>query len=260
MRQTKFADEDARRGIHEQQVSEIMGSNKTTDAVATAKKLSKQLLMSSSSITNSITNYSTTIATHQERWLKKEEKKLLKEERKLLKERDDLKRHAIDLAESNHAREPIFKHDRTILAATIDEVSDLRRSIQSKYVNRILGQLGKTQEKVNQEARSFEERSERMAKDFLDGNIRHEDFLERYINIRKNAIQKRILADKLVKERSKLVDGGVVTTSTSSSSSSSRSSNKSKNDKTADQQNSPTPTPRQKKRMSFQGKPSPASH
>lgn len=166
-----------------------------------------------------------------EKWLKK-----------LQKEREELKQRVAKLAIFNYAREPDFVRDRNKLRDTLDEVANLRRSIQSKYVNRILGQLERAQVKIDSEARSAEERSERMAKDFLDGNIRHEDFLQRYIDLRKNAIQRRIIADKLVKERSKL-DENV-----------SGASAKSKNSKTLDQQNSPTPTPRQRKRLSLVAK------
>lgn len=200
-----------------------MGSNKTTDVNNNKKQVSSHLVTTSSCATNSGTN-----------------KRGLKH---LQKEHEELKQTVAKLAIFNYAREPDFVRDRNKLRDTLDEVANLRRSIQCKYVNRILGQLERAQVQIDTEARSAEEKSERMAKDFLDANIGHEDFLERYINIRKNAIQKRIIADKLTKERSKL-DENVSGTSP-------RNNNNNNNNKTFAQQNSPTPTPRQRKRLSL---------
>lgn len=149
--------------------------------------------------------------------------------RKLEQERDDLQRQVTNLANFNYAREPEFVRDRLKLRETLDEVNALRRRVSSKHLQPIVEKLNKTQSQLSAEARKYEEESESMAQEFLDGKKSYDDFVEEYIKLRHQTSQKRILADKLAKEKTKLSEDIPRPFGT----------------------NSPTPAPRHRKRVSF---------
>ena len=75
------------------------------------------------------------------------------------------------------------------------------RHITSKYLEPILDKQNGVQDKLAQDARSCEESSEAMANEFLASSMPYDDFIKQYIPIRKETSKKRILADKLAKER-----------------------------------------------------------
>ena len=134
------------------------------------------------------------------------------------------------MASFNYAREPDFVRDRLRLRNLLDEVSSLKRRVTTKRLLPILEELNKAQSKLSTEARNSEEQSERMAQEFLDGGKTHDQFIEEYLKLRKETSKKRILADKLTKERNDLLE---------KISASPRGSD------------SPLPNPRQRKRLSF---------
>ena len=134
-----------------------------------------------------------------------------------------------DLADCNYAREPEFVQARLKLRETLDDVNEWRRRVTGRHLNPIIEKLNKAQEKLAEEARSLEKQSEQMAEDFLHGSKSLDLFIEDYIKLRKETSQKRILADRLAKEKNMLA----VTIPRQMDSS------------------SPIPAPRQKKRVSF---------
>lgn len=110
----------------------------------------------------------------------------------------------------------------------VDDTAPLYRHIASKHLEPFIERLGKTQDRLTREARKREELSESMALDFLSRKTSYGEFIDEYIDLKKKTSIKRILADKLAKERDQLAESLI---------------------KPID---SPIPTPRQrKKRVSF---------
>lgn len=144
-------------------------------------------------------------------------------------DRDCLQKQVNDLAIYNYAREPEFVRDRQKLRQTLDDVSALRRKVAMKHLQPILDKLNKAQNNISSEGRKYEEQSELLSSEFLNGDRSHEDFVEEYIKLRKETSRQRALADKLAQEREKLAEN--VTRPFESA--------------------SPIPMPRQRKRVSF---------
>lgn len=100
----------------------------------------------------------------------------------------------------------------------------------TKHLQPILNKLDLARGKLSATAISAEEESEQVALRYLkEGSITQEAFIEIYVKLRKEAHEKRILADKLTKEKDMLANH--IPKSLDS--------------------NSPIPTPRQRKRVSF---------
>lgn len=157
--------------------------------------------------------------------------------KKLERELDDLKKQTTSLANFNYAREPEFVRDRLKLRETCDQVAAAVRHATTKLIEPILERLTTLQNELSNDARKHEELSELVAQEFLSGNKGYAEFIDEYISLRKETSKKRILADRLAKEKNEL------------------SSNIPKPHQT--QQNlhkiSPVPSPRRRKRHLQQG-------
>lgn len=149
---------------------------------------------------------------------------------KLEQERDTLKKQLHELADCNYAREPEFVQARLKLRESLDEVNAWRRRVIGRHLNPILEKLNKAESKLAEEARSFEEQSEQLAQEFMRNSKNVDSFTEEYIKLRKEASKKRLLADRLVKEKNMLAEAIP---------------------RQIMDPNSPIPAPRQKKRVSF---------
>lgn len=133
-----------------------------------------------------------------------------------------------NLCSFNYAREPDSARDRKRIRELLDETSALRRrTIRNQHP--LLDQLGKVHCQISTDAVTYEEESERLAQDFLAGNMDYNKFVQAYVDVRKKAIRKRALADKLGRDKSSLADSVPEHQVT----------------------NSPIPTPRLKKRVSL---------
>lgn len=146
----------------------------------------------------------------------------------LNKEHANLKKQVNDLANFNYAREPEFVRDRLTLRDTLDDVATLRRRV-TKHLQPILNKLELTQKKLSTAADSAQKESEQVENSYLEGVTTQDTFIELYVKLRKEAHEKRILADKLTREKNMLT--GCVPKPFES--------------------NSPIPTPRQRKRVNF---------
>lgn len=113
-------------------------------------------------------------------------------------------KQVFNLANFNYAREPEFVRNRLKLRDLSREVSNLIIKINSKHIEPILERLGSVQTDLANDARKYEESSESMAQDFLAGKKNYTEFIEEYIRLRNETSRKRILADRLAKERDSL--------------------------------------------------------
>lgn len=136
------------------------------------------------------------------------------------------------MAKFNYAREPEFVRDRTKLREVLDDVAGMVRYTTSRHLEPILDKLNQLLNKLTSEATRHEELSESMAQDFLNGKKSYTEFIDQYIKLRKETSKKRIVADKLAKERTTLAN--TITPSSGNA-----------------PNYSPVPTPRQRKRVSF---------
>lgn len=127
-----------------------------------------------------------------------------------------MRKQVASLANYNYAREPEFVRDRLKLREITDDVAKMVKQVTGKHLEPILEKLSNIQEQLAHEARQREELSEAMAHRFLtadddddDGdNDNHEpydEFIRQYIGLRKETSRKRILADRLTKERDTLM-------------------------------------------------------
>jgi hypothetical protein len=123
--------------------------------------------------------------------------------KQLERERDSLKEQVLTLAYCNHAREPEFVRDRTKLRELTRSVAQLVKHLNSKHIEPIVSKLKLAQGRLAQAARRHEEESELVAQRFLESttdSTKVQQFTNDYIEIRKEAIKKRTLADRLAKE------------------------------------------------------------
>lgn len=160
--------------------------------------------------------------------------------KELERQRDELKGEVLNLAEANYAREPEFVRQRARIRQQAEEVARVVKQLELKYMGPILAKLDEVQNKLAEEARRHEEMSEAMAHRFLlntscgggengfesgDANSTqiigdsdrgagatdpslaesYEQFIGNYIKLRKETSKKRLLADRLAKERSMLL-------------------------------------------------------
>lgn len=147
----------------------------------------------------------------------------------LNREHGTLTKQVNDLANFNYAREPEFVRNRLKLRDTLDEVATLRRRV-TKHLQPILNKLEVAKGKLSASAILAEEESEQVALSYLkEGSTSQDAFIELYVKLRKEAHEKRILADKLTKEKDMLANHIPKPL----------------------ESNSPIPTPRQRKRVSF---------
>lgn len=227
--------------------------------------------------------------------------------RRLERERDEMRKQVLSLAETNYAREPEFVRDRLRLREQSEELARMLRQLESKHMEPILVQLNAVQAKLARDAMKHEEQSETMAHQFLVGACAGpaegadgghgcaegadptssggscEQFLRDYVELRGETIKRRILADRLAKERDALLsnitykslsiagkqrhgttasetasiisaDSAITCTTganTSSATDEARSASPLSTTLPAGSTDSPKPTPRQKKRVSF---------
>lgn len=115
--------------------------------------------------------------------------------KRLVTQRNELKRDVLSLAKFNYAREPDFVRDRLKLRNLVEEVSQIVRHTQE--LTEKIKPVQKALEKKFSEAKILEEKSEAMAQDFLQQKITHEEFIKQYVELRKETIKKRLLADGL---------------------------------------------------------------
>lgn len=123
---------------------------------------------------------------------------------KLEKERDELRDQVVELANFNYAREPEFVKDRMRLREKLEDVADLKRIVASKWImvlNTVMTKLEANQTKLSTNALRLEEDSEQVARAYLEGKLKHDQFIDQYIQLRKDASRARALADKLTKEK-----------------------------------------------------------
>lgn len=111
----------------------------------------------------------------------------------------------------------------------VEDTAALRKRI-IRSQQPLLEHLSKMHCQITLEARKFEEESEKMAQEFLAGNMNYDEFIRLYVEVRRQATRKRALADRLAKERNTLADNVPKVNVT----------------------NSPIPTPRQRKKVSIQ--------
>lgn len=131
------------------------------------------------------------------------DKALLK---KLLVERNTLNDQVVKLGNFNLAREPDFVRGRLSLRNIVEEVDETIRRLDIKYLQPILEKLNRAEEQLSLIARKYEEESEQLAQQFLDKSLAYDGFIEKYIKLRKEASKKRVLADRLAREKSMLAD------------------------------------------------------
>lgn len=122
----------------------------------------------------------------------------------LIKARNQLRKQIATLASLNYAREPQLVRDRNKLTSELEQVKNLQKKINLKYINPFMAMLDKALDITISQLRKFEEQSEQLAQSFLMSYIGYETFIEQYIDIRKKVSIKRILADKLVREKEKI--------------------------------------------------------
>lgn len=125
----------------------------------------------------------------------------------LLKERNELKKQVVTLANFNYAREPQYVRDRLDLTCILDEVSNLRKRINSKQITPLVTKLEKALEALEKDAYEYEVQSELLQQQFLEKSLDYASFNEQYVKIRKQACVKRKLADQLAKEKLRLQEG-----------------------------------------------------
>jgi len=115
--------------------------------------------------------------------------------RKLTQQRNNLEKQVLSLAKFNYAREPEFVRDRLRLRELVEEVSQLVK--HTHELARKLKPLQKCLKKQTEETRQLEEKSEAMAQDFLQGNMRLDEFTSKYVDLRKETVRKRLIVDGL---------------------------------------------------------------
>lgn len=124
----------------------------------------------------------------------------------LRNELDELSKQVSSLANYNYAREPDFVRDRMKVRDTVDDAAPLCRHIATKHLEPFIDRLTEAQNLLTREARKREELSESLALDFLSRQTNYDEFINEYIDVRKETSIKRTLADKLAKERNKLAE------------------------------------------------------
>lgn len=128
---------------------------------------------------------------------------LLHKYNKLVKERDNLKEDVTKLAFYNYSRERDFYRDRTKLRETINDVAKLKSNVEIRSDKLLSNILKKVNIKLKEgsEEKTLPEESESLAKKYLHGEIKlnHEEFLDKYIKLRKEE-QKAILIEERIKK------------------------------------------------------------
>lgn len=109
----------------------------------------------------------------------------------LEKQKNELKKQIFRMAEFNWAREPEIARDRHRLILMMESVTRL-----IKRTEPLISICEKIAKKLN-DVRPAEENSEQLAQDFLKGKLPNDEFIDKYVELRKEIIKRRLLADCL---------------------------------------------------------------
>lgn len=124
----------------------------------------------------------------------------------LTKQRDNLRSQVEDLAYFNYSREPQIVKERLQLSQNIEEVSNLRNNIINNRLQQLILILDESTEHTKEQVKKLENESEQIANQFLNNSIDHDNFSQLYIEARKKAHMKIIMADGLVKKKTQIIN------------------------------------------------------